>query len=253
MAKSRRRSTKKCSSRKFGVKAHDRKGSKRVKSHCRKYSKSKKSKRSKRRSSRKGSCKKGSRRISFMAKGNRVSFCSKKKRSARRSKRSRRSARKVKLSPSRCRGLSEDMCNSDPSCRYTFNKGLGKSYCAGRPGTRRGKMYEGPMGMPAGYSFSSSAPEKSESSPIFPLGLFKKEESKPLGSEYKKEEKEYVRPGYDECLTAYGLSRDYKKPDDVNKAYRKLALKWHPDRLQPGEDATYFPNVVLPCKEELLR
>ena len=41
--------------------------------------------------------------------------------------------------------------------------------------------------------------------------------------------------------------------DEIRKAYKKLALKWHPDKLQPGEDATYFPNVVLPCKEELLR
>ena len=155
------RSTKKCSPRKHGVKSHNRRGSKRVKSHCRKYKSRSRSHKTRSRKSRKGSCKKGSKRVSFTAKGKKVSFCAKKRSTRRRRSVKKSSPRKQSTkSPtysmskkgSLCQGLTNYDCNINPNCMYVTDR-LGKSYCKGRSGVlKEGNIYTGPMGKPLNYT-----------------------------------------------------------------------------------------------------
>jgi curved DNA-binding protein CbpA len=54
-------------------------------------------------------------------------------------------------------------------------------------------------------------------------------------------------------LEIFGLKKNEYQASDVNKSYRKLAIRWHPDKLQPGDDPRYFVDVINPCKDELLQ
>ena len=160
------KSTKKCSPRKHGVKSHNRKGSRRVKSHCRRYksrSSSRKTRSRRRSTTRKSGCKKGSKRVSFTAKGKKVSFCAKKRSTRRRSTcirspRKTTKKRSTQKSPTQtvkkgslCQGLNNYDCNINPNCMYITDKN-NKSYCKGRSDVlKKGNIYQGPMGKPSDY------------------------------------------------------------------------------------------------------
>jgi len=160
------KSIKKCSPRKYGVKSHNRKGSRRVKSHCRKYRSRSRSRKT--RSKRKSGCKKGSKRVSFTAKGKKVSFCAKKRSTRRRRSTIKSSSRRkspvksttssVVKKGSLCQGLNNYDCNINPNCMYITDKN-NKSYCKGRSDVlKKGNIYAGPMGKPSNYVETSTAP-----------------------------------------------------------------------------------------------
>ncbi len=60
-------------------------------------------------------------------------------------------------------------------------------------------------------------------------------------------------PSRSDCLNLYGLHDPYTS-DQVNSAYRRIARRYHPDKVLPGEDAeanrTIFENA-RECKDSL--
>ena len=51
-------------------------------------------------------------------------------------------------------------------------------------------------------------------------------------------------------MTIYSLAAGYT-PEQARQAYRQMSLRYHPDKLQPGDDPNYFAEVILPCRDKL--
>ncbi len=99
-----------------------------------------------------------------------------------------------------------------------------------------------------GSTFSSSGPKRLEDKRQ-PKPTFSSTGQKRL--EDKKQEQFIVNSN--NCLRVYGLQEGKYNPNDVNKNFRKLALRWHPDKIKGDDSPYYFRDVVEPCKLQLLK
>ena len=215
-------------------------------------------------------CKRSQKRVKSYIKrsGKKVrSFCRRK---------SNRKSRSIKR-----RGPSRKKCPPNKKAVRSYRKKSGKrvkSYCR--------KLYDyvpmlgtgSGLVLPTSYKESSifkvSVPIVKKQDETFDLPVLLNKETKPLSisesmlsifkskpkSENQKrledksrEEPEKFTVNLRNCLSTYGLQEGKYNPNDVNKNFRKLALRWHPDKIKGGDSPYYFRDVVEPCKAELLR
>jgi len=269
--KSPRRSTKKCSRGKIGVKSHPRKNSKRVKSHCRRKSRSQKSrsqKRSRKTKSPRRSTKKCPRGKSGVKSHPR--------------KNSKRVKSHCRRNPSSRKTRSRKSKKCPQGKRYVnpFRRSDGtyvKGFCAKKRSPSSSTISSKPSTISSVFTSQptvQAVPKKDESflTKLAPfLGMTSKGREF-LENQKKLHKEQEARKNFQDtmnkiprltdstsisgpitkerCMSAYSLQPGYT-PEQARQKFRQLSLRYHPDKLQPGDNPNYFAELVLPCRDKL--